>query len=477
MEQIKHKAVSGAAWNVSLALANKGVTTLGQFALAWFLMPKDAGLANIALSVAAVVTIFSIAGVGDVLLQRGMYKQEAGQGLWLSLAFSCITGLVLAGIALFHPIFRTENLKGLLWLLAFASIVGFPNTVVAVDLKRVMRFKQLASAHFASGALYTCSTVYLAWLGWGPYALLAPLALRQLADLTGMVAGGARFNVAWPDLDILKKLLGPSLAVSFSSLLTALQTQAPVLVCGYALGAEATGYFSWGWALASQAVFLLAGNLREVFLAAFANLPAENGRREAAVLKAAWVMTSLLFVACGTQALLAKPLIALFLPAKWLPAVPVVIAASFGLLLQGLWVAGTAYLNACGRYRALMLISLAQAILVSVLTAVGAMWHGASGAAAGCGVATLLGGCACAWPIERDAFIQQAGKWLKPALASFAVWCLLWFASRQTNWLVAPIGAGLLFAPIAAWLWWVQDPLEFHSIWQSICRQISGLKA
>jgi O-antigen/teichoic acid export membrane protein len=315
MKEIKKQTISGAFWSIGFAFANKGVTTLGQFALAWFLLPKDAGLANIALSVASVLTVLSTAGVGDVLLQRGRFKEESGQGMWLSLFFSTITAFVIMVLAIFHPVFHHENLSHLLWLLILSTWVGFPNAVYGTELKKAMRFKKLAIAHFVSGSFYTCATVYLAWLGWGPYALLAPLAIRQVVDLIAVVLAGARVNYAWPNWPAIWQLFVPSVALSFSSLLTAFQTQAPVLVCGYALGAEATGYFSWGWALASQSVFLLAFSLREVFFAAFANISAESGARERAVLKVAWIMTALLFVACGTQALLAGPLITFILPA------------------------------------------------------------------------------------------------------------------------------------------------------------------
>lgn len=410
-------------------------------------------------------------------MQRGRFKEESGQGMWLSLFFSTITAFVIMVLAIFHPVFHHENLSHLLWLLILSTWVGFPNAVYGTELKKAMRFKKLAIAHFVSGSFYTCATVYLAWLGWGPYALLAPLAIRQVVDLIAVVLAGARVNYAWPNWPAIWQLFVPSVALSFSSLLTAFQTQAPVLVCGYALGAEATGYFSWGWALASQSVFLLAFSLREVFFAAFANISAESGARERAVLKVAWIMTALLFVACGTQALLAGPLITFILPAKWLPAIPVVVAASLGLFLQGLWVAGTAYLNVCGRYTVLMVISVMQAVLVSAFTGLGALWYGSTGAAVGCGMATLIGGIVCAWPVGKNLFTSQAHKWVIPALSCLGLWATLWGLTLIGGGLFARTVAGFVFMAGSTWLWWREDPSEFTDLMTGIIRRFTGTVA
>jgi PST family polysaccharide transporter len=476
MEHLKSKAINGATWNISLALANKGATTLGQFALAWFLVPKDMGVANIAISVVAVVTVLSIGGIGDVLLQRGRYLEEASQGFWLSLIFTIFTIIILAVLSILHPIFKGENLKNFFLLMALAAFAATPNTVLAVDLKRKMHFKQLAISRLSCGSAYTGAMVGLAWLGLGPYAIVAPLVLRQMVDSAVMLTCGARFRFAPPNIPVIREIFSPSIALSISGLLSALQTQAPVLICGYALGAESTGFFSWGWALASQAVFLLAGNLREVFFSAFANLPSEKGRREEAMLKAAWMMTALLFVACGTQAFWARPLIVVFLPAKWLPAISVVIVASLGLLLQGMWVAGTAYLNANGRYRALLVISIVQAALVTGFTGVGAIRGGATGAAIGCALATLLGGIICIWPIKRYINLSQINKWVNPASVSAIVWALLWIVTLKFQFIWVQLLAGFLFLGISGFSWWKQDPGELATVWRGITGKLISKK-
>ena len=59
---IHASVIEGAFWNVFYAVVNKGVTLLGQLALAWFLMPADMGLANMAQAMAAFAAILSTSG-------------------------------------------------------------------------------------------------------------------------------------------------------------------------------------------------------------------------------------------------------------------------------------------------------------------------------------------------------------------------------------------------------------------------------
>src|ERR1041384_1495596 len=86
--ELKSHALEGAFWTVFFATANKVVTAMGQFALAWFLVPSDMGLANMAIAITFFTSILSTGGISDVLVQRRKFEAEGGQAFWLSAAFS-----------------------------------------------------------------------------------------------------------------------------------------------------------------------------------------------------------------------------------------------------------------------------------------------------------------------------------------------------------------------------------------------------
>lgn len=235
-----------------------------------------------------------------------------------------------------------------------------------------------------------------------------------------------------------------------------MQSQAPVFVCGLVLDPAQTGFFSWGWAVAGQAVFLLAINLREVLLPTFTKLENNTQRRSEVALKAAHVMTALLCVACGAQALLAELMIKLLLPAKWLPAVPLVVVSSLGLVLQGLWISGMAWLNASGRYRLLLKMSALQVVLAAGSTWIGVILGGMLGATLGCALATLTGAIACVLPMGGRYLLTQAWSWLRPLGLSAFIWLPCRFFSHGHG-PILQISVSLFFIFLVGWIWWRED--------------------
>ncbi|HEY5039783.1 MAG TPA: oligosaccharide flippase family protein, partial [bacterium] len=256
-------ATHGAFWNVGFAAANKVVTLGGQLTLAWLLTPKDMGLAGMANAMAAFTAFLSAGSIGDVLIQRNKYSHEAGQGLWLSLFLSLATACLIALMSPFAALFGRGDLSGLLLVLVLPALAGFSNTILAAHLKHNLAFKNMAFTLFLEGMVYTTVTILLAWFGFGPYSLILSRVPSLLAG-----AGYMIFKTGWPPFEkprwkSIQILFKPAFSLSVTGMLMGLQTQAPIFVVGLLLNSVMTGYFSWGWAVAGQAVYLLASNLRQ----------------------------------------------------------------------------------------------------------------------------------------------------------------------------------------------------------------------
>jgi O-antigen/teichoic acid export membrane protein len=254
-------------------------------------------------------------------------------------------------------------------------------------------------------------------------------------------------------------------ALALSGSLNALQAQAPVFMVGLVLSASATGYYTWAWMVAGQAAFLLASNLRHVLLPVFARLSQDPGRQASAVFKSARAMTAVLSLACGAQALLAGPLIGAFLPAKWAPAVPVVLWVSLGLALQGLTVSAGAWLNAVGRYRSLVWASAGSVLLVAALAWAGACSSGAEGAGIGSAIGTAAGsllffGCL---PL-RGSWREFSGAGLALGL-TVLLWVTLYRLLPPSMPLAGQIGTAGIFVALGAGLWMSLDK-DLWGLWR-----------
>ncbi len=379
-------AAHGAIWNIGLAMSNKVVTLIGQILLALLLIPADMGLAGMAMAATGFTAFLSAGGIGDVLIQRKRYEKEAGQALWLSLILSFFTALLIAMIIPVMILTGRTSLSGLLLILAFGSLVGTPNAVLGGRLKNNLDFKHLAISHFIEGAVFTGCALLFARMGLGPYALVLPIIPRLLAGAGYIIWREGLPNLEAPNFSKIKQLFKPTVSLALTGFFVGLQTQAPIFFVGLVLNSTQTGYFTWGWSVAGQAVFLLAVNLRQVLMPVFTKMGDNRERQMTAVFKSIWVMTAVLTVFCGLQALLAKPLLEAFFPAKWHPAGPVITWISLGLVFQGVWISVSSWLNAIGRYRDLLWISASPALLAAGLAFLGARLNGAEGAAVGTGI-------------------------------------------------------------------------------------------
>jgi PST family polysaccharide transporter len=458
-------AAVGLFWNVGFAALNKVFTLAGQWALAWLLLPADLGLAGMATAMAGFAAFLAPSVLTNVLVQRDRYHQEAGQALWLAAGIGLAGAGVIGGLALLATRFGRPELQGLLWVLALGALLSGPSAVLGARLKLNLDFKHLAIAHGLQGLVFTAGALVLAWSHFGPYALVLPLIPGTLIATAYIL-----WREGWPAWQaprpaVMVQLLRPMAALALSGSLNALQAQAPVFMVGLVLSATATGYFTWGWMVAGQAAFLLASNLRHVLLPVFARLSQDPQRQAAAVFKSARAMTAVLSLACGAQALLARPLIAAFLPPKWAPAIPVVLWVSLGLGLQGLTVSAGAWLNAVGHYRSLVWASAASVLLVAGLAWGGAWAGGAEGAAIGSALGTAAGA------LLFFACLPWRGSWREfsgTALALVAT-ALLWLALYR--WLprsmplVGQIGAAGIFLALGAGLWMSLDK-ELWGLWR-----------
>lgn len=454
-------AAKGAIWNVTLAAVNKGVTLLGQIVLAWLLTPADMGLAGMAIAMVSFTAFISAGGVSDVLIQRNRYEKEAAQGFWISIVLCLFTTLLVAALV---PIaiywMGRKDLTGLLLILALCNLAWFANPILEAKLKHLLDFKHLSIALFLSGVSYTGFSIFFAFLGWGPYALIWSRLIQNLVPAIYILFLKGWIPFEFPRLAVIKELVRPTFMMSLTGFLGGLQTQVPVFCVGLLLSPTSTGHFAWGWAIASQAVFLLASNLRHVLLPVFSKMGGEPERQISAVVKCAKAMTALLVITCGLQALLAGPLLNFFSPTKWQAAGTVIMWVSLGLSLQGVWVAVTAWLNANGRYDELLLCNAVPAVFGGLFSFAGAYFGGLDKAAIGAGFGIALG-AAFSLKFFPNGIVQKNSKtFFAPLALCAAIWLAGYFFSPENLWLKALTSGLFVVGGAVSWWYWDDGTLR-----------------
>jgi O-antigen/teichoic acid export membrane protein len=450
-------AAKGAYWNVGLAVANKIITLVGQVVLAWLLSPADMGLAGMAMAMAGFTTFLSAGGLCDVLVQRDHYEQEASQGFWLSMMMYSSMAVVIGILAPISIWIGRRELSGLLLIIAFSNLLSGVDPVLTARLKSRLDFKNLAISQFLQGITYTGFALIFAWIGFGSYALVLPIIIRVLVGTGFDFWRAGRLPLEFPRFSFIKKLFKPTFLLALTGFFIGLQTQAPIFCAGLVLSPTGTGQFAWGWAVASQTVFLLAVNLRQVLMPLFVKIGDNPERQMAAVFKSARVMTAALTLVCGLQALLAEPLVNMFFPDKWHPAGRVITWVSLGLVLQGIWISISSWLNAAGRYRELLFVSAVPAVSAAMLAYLGANIMGSEGAAIGSAVGALLGSAFSFSQITWVGFRTQVPQFIIPFLTVMIAWISChYFISKYSNFISLGLFS-MAFLVVGGLAWWYSD--------------------
>jgi PST family polysaccharide transporter len=368
------QAAHGAFWNILFSVLNKLVAFGGQIALAWFLLPDDMGLAGIALAVTSIVSIASGAIPTILLIQHeGAFEENAGEIFWLSLAMNFTATLFLVAVSpLAGHLFKDPRVVPVILILAVAVPLMALPTIYASQLYRDLRFRALAQIKFGEGVIRNAGSVILAALGFGAYALVLPQPAGSLYTaircrlLTGKIPIGRPHPHRWP------ALLAPALWLMALALVNALQMNGTIFVIGVMHNPTVTGFYTWGFMLSSQAIYLLGINLQGVFFPVLSKLNHDSNRQKEAFKRACKILILAIAPLCALQIVLARPVIELLFQDRWLPAAPVVQWLSVGMMTQPLSILGTSLLLARGQYRLLALLAAVIMILITAAAIVGA---------------------------------------------------------------------------------------------------------
>lgn len=352
-EPIGNRALSGAAWSIGANLAAKVFTAVGQFVLVWFLAPDDFAVMGIAFGINGIAILLCDNGLRQVLIQRsGDESQLLSDGFWTALALNVVASTVLlaSGPVAAHYYGRNDYLL-VMALMALAALLQTLHIAPAARLYRALRFRSIALCGLVEGVTYIGGAILLAYLGWGPLALIIPHVARTCLAIVVLRVLAGNPPVRAPQWSRCKELLRDARWLNLDAMLNALQGSGANLVLGALASETVTGLFIWGYAVAAQVVFVLARNLQNVFFPALTRLKDEPERQYEGFRKGLRALLAVVAPLCVLQAFVAGPLLELVAPGRWSGAGTVIFWISLGLAFEPVYVLASALLLAQGRFR------------------------------------------------------------------------------------------------------------------------------
>ncbi|WP_267432675.1 lipopolysaccharide biosynthesis protein [Sphingomonas sp. GM_Shp_1] len=347
--------------------------------LARLLVPADFGLVAIAATLMQIVTSITEMSLSQALIRLDEPTDADFHSAWTLSALRGVTiAVVLSASSPFVAnIYGDQRLIPILIVLGGGALLsGLANPWLAVFQRRLVFWQEfvLSSASKMSNVIVA---VAVAWYFQSYWAIVAGIVAMYASNV--IVSYCIMPRLPRFSLGSWRTLLSFSVWTSASQLVNALNWRADQLMVGKIATPTVLGYYNVAFNLANLATRETTLPLTKTLFPAFASIKHDKPRLTAAYIKADRLLVALGVPVGVGFALVAEPMVALFLNAKWLPAVPIIQAFAVIFGLQGVAGLATPLGMALGYVRLLFMRDL-QVLLVRLpLMVLGAIFFGVPG--------------------------------------------------------------------------------------------------
>ncbi len=338
ISSLKEKTVSGVTWTAIDQFSNQGIQFIIAILIARVLSPTDYGVIAIVMIFTNIVSVFVGSGFGTALIQRrDISREECSSVFFFNMGMSL---LFYGGLYLCAPyiarFFAMPPLTPVLRVLGLIVITNAVSMIQVTLLNRDIDFKKQALVNLSSFAVSGAFGLYLAYTGYGVWALVGQTLSRSVAMAVIYWAATSWRPLMRCALRDLRGLWGYSSKLLASGLLDSIFSNLQPFLIGKFYTAADLGFYSQGRRFPA----LLAPNItmvvQRVTFPALATIQDDTERLRAAYRKVIMVVMFVIFPVMLTLAVVAAPFVELILTAKWLPAVPYLQVICLAMMLYPL---------------------------------------------------------------------------------------------------------------------------------------------
>ena len=181
-DNLKRKTVSGMLWSSFQKFGTMGISFVSNIVLARLLTPEDYGCIGMLMIFILVANTFIDGGFGSALIQKKEPTQEDYStifywNLFLSIVLYALLFFTSPLIASFYEL---PLLSSVLRVQGLVLILNSLSIIQQNRLRKQLLFKKLSVVSIVSALLSLGITIYLAYVGWGVWALVAQQLLMSL---------------------------------------------------------------------------------------------------------------------------------------------------------------------------------------------------------------------------------------------------------------------------------------------------------
>jgi teichuronic acid exporter len=268
--------IHGIAWTGAIKWGSQLLSWMSTIVVARILNPEDYGLVAMAGVFLGFIGVLNEFGLGAaVVALRHLTTEQIGKIHTLAGCFGIVAFAATCGIAVpAGHFFRSPDLPLVIAVASTGFIFTGLRSVPGAWFEKELRFKFLALIEGGQAVLTTVTTVVIAWLGGGYWALvLGVLAGTAGAASALIVACPVRY--AWPLGGSLREALRFSSHILVNRLSWNIASSADVFIGGRMLGQTVIGVYSFGGAIASVPMEKVTALMSRVMPAFYSSLQAD----------------------------------------------------------------------------------------------------------------------------------------------------------------------------------------------------------
>lgn len=336
MEDLNKKMAKGAGWMVLFKFSQRGLGLVSTVILARLLVPEDFGLVAIAMSIFAALEIMGAFSFDLALIQNQKASRQHYDTAWtfnvLYALFAATALLLLANPA--AVFFEEPRLTEIMYFLALATLIhGFENIGI-VAFRKELNFRKEFNFLLTQKVISFLVTISLAFIFKNYWALIAGIITSKLIGVIisyGMHSYRPRFSLAKSS-----QLFHFSKWVLINNILIFFNIRGIDFVIGKIAGPQSLGIYSVSYEISNLPTSELVFPITRAIFPGYAKMAGNTATLRKGFLDV-FSLVALFTIPIGAGiAILADPLVQVFLGQKWLDSIPLIQALAITGIFRAL---------------------------------------------------------------------------------------------------------------------------------------------
>lgn len=325
LESVSGRARSGLMWLGSTNAVWQIFSWILTVLTARQLTPSDYGLIAMIESVAPYLALLAALNLQTWIVQTEVLDAEDERAV---LTMTTIFGALVSAAAFFSApyiaaFYQTPEMELPFQILSISFLLKGIYTVPESLLRRELRFKPIALTKLGIGLLRSVTQLVLAYRGYGYWALVIGMLIREVGSLVCFSAiNGLPKGFCWKP-ELFKRALAFGIPATGGHVFWIIFSTADEVVIGRLFGAKALGLYALAFMLIDMPLAKINEIVRPVIIPFFSRIKADKAALKRGFLKTVRGVCALVFPALLGLAAVAPDFVPVLLGETWEPMVAV----------------------------------------------------------------------------------------------------------------------------------------------------------